>query len=424
MGSSWNQYILAGALIMESILTGLRVIDAATYIAAPSAAAILADFGADVIKIERPPHGDPFRYLHLSAGMPASDVPYPFLVDNRSKRSLALDLSRKEGREVLLKLAAGADIFLTNYQPALIRKFGLDWEQLRLINPRLIYASVTGYGESGPDAAKPGYDMTAYYARTGLMDFIHNAGAEPALSPCGFGDHPTAVTLFAGILLALYRRDRTGEGSKVATTLMANGVWANSSLMQGALCGASFREKRTRSNPHNPLVNHYTTADGKRFLFCLLDPVQDWPKLCAAIAREDLKNDPRFDSPQTRRDNSAELVRMLDAIFAVRTMAELGEAFAAQDILFSPVASIEEVAADPAMIEQGLFVDFAGEDLRTVAHPIRVEGVDIRPAQRIPLPGEHTHEILRELGYSLDQIQALCYDGIALQAELASKDAH
>src|SRR3984957_6020220 len=217
------------------ILSGLRVIDCGTYIAGPAAAAILSDFGAEVIKIERPPHGDPYRYLPLMPGMPVSDQNYCWILDDRNKKSLALNLNDDQARAALLKLVATADIFITNYQPQLQRKFGLTYEDLAPLNDRLIHASVTGYGEHGEDAEKPGYDATAYWARSGLMHQMHNGDADPVQSPAGLGDHPTSVTLFAGIMMALYRRQLTGQGSKVSTSLMANGAWANGCAIQAAL---------------------------------------------------------------------------------------------------------------------------------------------------------------------------------------------
>ncbi|MBK5290285.1 MAG: CoA transferase [Acidobacteriia bacterium] len=396
----------------KPILAGLRVIDAATYIAAPSAAAILGDFGADVIKIERPPHGDPFRYLHHLAGMPECDEPYPWIQDNRNKRSLALDLSLDQGRDVLVKLVRRADVFVTNYQPPLLEQFRLRYEDLQELNPRLVFASITGYGETGEEAAKPGYDMTAYFARSGLMHFIHNADAEPSLSPCGFGDHPSAMTLFAGIMMALYRRQLSGEGSKVTTTLMANGVWANASLMQGALMGARFRDRVTRQNPHNPLVNHYQSGDGKRFLFCLLDPLKDWGKLCAAMQRPDLLLDERFLTPSQRRDHSSELVLLLDEEFTRRKMDEWERRFAAHDVLYGAVPSTEDASRDPRMMEQGVFVDFKGVPGRTIDSPLQVDGCPKSPPQAIAGIGEHTREILEELEYGCAEIDSLFSTGV------------
>ncbi len=392
---------------MPHILSGLKVIDAATYIAAPSAAALLSDFGADVIKVERPPLGDPFRFLSSSPGMPASEHNYPFLVDNRNKRSLALNLASPAGRDVFLRLVRDADVLLTNYQPQMLRRFRISYEDVRPLNSRLIYASITGYGETGPESEKPGYDMTAYFARSGLMSYIHNAGADPAVSPCGMGDHPSAISLLAGILLALYRRDRTGEGGKVSTTLMANGVWSNASLVQSALCGAEWPAKWTREAPPNPLINHYQSGDGRRFLFCLLDPARDWTKLCRAIDRGELIEDPRFATPAARRENHRDCVRILDIEFARHPMEEWARRFGAHDLLWGPVPPTEEVANDEQMRINGVFVPMADAPFQTVRGPVHVEGIEQRTPAMPPEPGQHTREILAELGYDADAIRAL-----------------
>src|SRR5262245_44931475 len=245
----------------DLILQGLRVVDAATYIAAPAAAAVLSDFGAEVIKIERPPHGDPFRHLYRNPEFAPCEHNYPFVQDNRNKRSLVLNLTTAEGQTVFTKLAERADVVITNFQPQILRKFRIRYEDLAPLNPRLIYAMITGYGEQGEEAEKPGYDMTAYFARSGLMYYINAADSGPYVSPCGFGDHPPAMSLVSAILLALYRRERTGKGGKVWTTLMHNGVWSNSSGVQGALLGSGQPPRWTQSTAPNPFVNHYQTSD-------------------------------------------------------------------------------------------------------------------------------------------------------------------
>ncbi len=392
----------------EGILSGIRVIDAATYIAAPGAATVLSDFGAEVIKIERPPNGDPYRYLPQVSGMPLdTDHNYCWLLDGRNKKSVALNLADDAGREILLRLAVTADVFITNFQPQLIVKFRLGYEQMRAANERLIYASVTGYGEVGPDREKPGYDMTGYWARSGLMDQMHDADAEPALSPAGFGDHPTAMSLFGAILLGLYHRERTGQGLKVSTTLMANGAWSNSCLMQAALFGARWPERGTRRRPNNPLVNHYLTRDRRRFIFCLLDPVNDWPRLCRAMGREELLAEPRFQTPAARREHSGELVEILDGEFAGRDMAEWAARFAGQDVLFGPVPSIEEAARDPQMEAAGVISGIENSPLKTISNPIVVDGVAKTRPQLAPEVGEHSREVLAELGFRDEEIEDL-----------------
>ncbi|MCC6589455.1 MAG: CoA transferase [Bryobacterales bacterium] len=398
----------------EPILTGLRVIDAATYIAGPSCAAILSDYGAEVIKIERPPYGDPFRHLYKTPGMPVSEYNYPFIVDNRNKRSLALNLGTPEGGEIFKKLARQADVLVTNYQPQMLTRFRIRYEDLEPINPRLIYASITGYGEVGEEAEKPGYDMTAYFARSGLMSYLHNADAEPCTSPCGFGDHPTAVSLFSGVMLALYQRMQTGRGSKVTTTLMHNGTWSNASLVQSGLVGAEWPKKWSRREAPNPLVNHYATADGRRFILCLLDPAKDWPKLCGAVGRKDLVEDPRFATTDARRENCFDFVTTMDAEFAKHSMEEWARRFQAHDVLFGIVPTTAEVADDPQLAANGVFVEMTDAPIRTIDSPMRVEGLNKRAPQMPPEIGQHSRAILAELGYSADQIAQCERDGTIL----------
>ena len=380
-----------------SILSGLRVIDCGTYIAAPAAATVMSDFGADVIKIERPPHGDPYRFLPLVPGMPCGNNDYCWILDGRNKRSIALDLNTAEAREILLKLVARADVFITNYQPDLTRKFRLTWDDLRPLNERLIYAYVTGYGEQGDGAGQPGYDATAYWARSGLMATMRYAGNDPVQSPAGFGDHPTSMTLFGAIMLALYDRERTGRGRKVSTSLMANGAWSNACNIQAALCGATAVPRWTRATAINPLVNHYVARDGVRFFFALLDPQKDWTNICRALEHPELLQDPRFASPQLRTENGKELIAIFDAAIARKDSAEWKRIFAAHEVIWSPVPESAEAARDAQMEANGVFVEIEGAGIKTVANPIAVEGVAKVKPRMAPAVGQHSEEILREL---------------------------
>ena len=402
---------------MGHILSGLRVIDCGTYIAGPAAAVILSDFGAEVIKVERPPAGDPMRMLSRMPGMPVASVDYCSALDSRNKKSLALDLCDSSGRDALLKLVATADVFVTNYQPQLVKKFQLGFEDLRIVNPRLIYAQVTGYGEAGPEAEKPGYDMTAYWARSGLMDLMHNADAEPARSVCGFGDHPTSVVLFGAIMLGLYQRDRTGKGCKVSTSLMASGAWSNSSQIQAAFCHAAPPEPNTRKNSNNPLVNHYLTKDRKRFILCGLDPINDWARLCRAIGMLELIGAPKFNTPAARAANGTELVELLDREFAKADMCEWKRRLAEQEVIWGPVPSFTEVAQDEQMQLNGVFTevrDAPGGPYRTVSNPITVEGAEKVAPRMAPAVGEHSVEILRGLGLTEEAIADLVKRGVTM----------
>jgi formyl-CoA transferase len=396
-----------------TLLSGIRVIDCGTYIAGPAAATIMADYGAEVIKIERPPIGDPYRYLSTLPGMPITEHLFCWILDARNRKSLALNLEDAAARDVLLKLVRTADVFITNYQPALIRKFRTGYDDLRPLNEKLIYAHVTGYGETGPDVDEPGYDQTAYWARSGLMHTMHNADAEPCRAPTGFGDHPTAMTLFAAIMLALYRRAVSGVGSKVSTSLMANGVWSNANFIQAALLGAQFQPRTTRKTVSNPLVCHFVTRDQKRFLTCCLAPEKDWPNFCRALDRPDLIDDQRFRTQSLRKDHSTALVEIIDSVIATKDMAEWDKLFRDHDIIFSMVQGNEDIPFDRQMAAIGVFDEIA-PGMRTVSSPLQVDGViKVKPGVA-PQVGEHTREILLSLGYSDSEIDALLKRGAAM----------
>ena len=406
---------------MSNIFTGLKVIDCATYIAAPAAATALGDFGAEVIKIERPPYGDPYRYIGLVPGMAVSEHPYCWILENRSKRSIALDFGKESARQVLYKLVETADVFITNYQPQLLRKFQLEYETLRAINPRLIFASVTGYGETGEDAETPGYDASAYWARSGLMGIVHNGNAEPVSSPCGFGDHPTSMALYGAIVTALYRRQQTGEGMKVSTALIANGVWSNACQVQGALLGAKRPPRWSRDNAINPLVNHYVTQDGKRMLFVFLVPGRDWVNLCDAIGQRELAQDERFTTFPLRTENSEALVAILDDAIASQPLEEWRKRFAARDLIWGLVPTLDEVAADAQLEHAGVIdtiVDFPGGPQKTVSNPMSLAGVGKELPRYAPGIGQHTFEVLREAGFAEDEIAGMMKSGAAVQLKL------
>ena len=398
-----------------NILSGLRVIDCGTYIAGPSAATIMSDFGAEVIKIERPPHGDPYRRLSFLPGMPVSELNYCWLLDARNKKSLALNLQDEPGREALRRLAQTADVFITNYPPELITKFQVSYEDLAAINERLIYAHITGYGETGEDTNKPGYDTTAYWARSGLTGLIYDLTVQAGATPCGTGDHPVGLALFGSIMLALYQRQMTGRGARVSTSLMATGAWTNSCQVQAALVGAEFPTRRTRFTVLNPLVNQYQTRDGQRFIFCCLDPSHDWARICRAIGRTELIDDPRYATFDARSRCNSEVVGLLDLAIAQKDMAEWAAIFREQDVIWGLIPAMAGVAVDPQMKANGVFAEFEQPEhgpLQTVNNPLNVQGVVKEKPRASPGVGQHSRDVLRSLGYGDAEIDALTERGV------------
>jgi len=404
---------------VSSLLAGLRVIDAASFIAGPVAATILADFGADVIKLE-PPAGDPYRHRTAGPGVPESPYNYRWIVDNRTKRGLALDLRAADGRAVLHRLVARADVFVTNTPLGSRARLGIRWEDLAPLNARLIYASITAYGECGEEAPRSAFDSTALWARTGLMDLVRpSPDSPPSRSLPGMGDHATGVSLFAAIMAALYKREKTGQGTMVATSLMANGLWWNAIQIQATLCGARVEPRPSRHEPATALANLYRCRDGRWFLLNVLNDERDWPILLRALARPDLASDARFATTPARRANASALVGVLDAVFAGRDWAEWQAILNDHALTFGGVAAIDDVRSDRQMVESGALVPLddarAGATL-TVASPVWLEGIDKVAPRLAPELGQHSVEILREAGCDEIQIKSLLASGVVVQA--------
>jgi formyl-CoA transferase len=404
---------------MSRPLDGIRVIDAASFIAGPVAATVMADFGADVIKIE-PPGGDTYRHRTGGPGVPESPYNYRWIADNRTKRGLGLDLRRTEGQEVLHRLIEAADVFVTNAPLDSRQRLGMRWEDLAPRNTRLIYASITAYGERGEEAGRTGFDATALWARTGLMDLVRPApDAPPSRALPGMGDHPTGISLFAAIMTALYQREKTGKGAMVSTSLMANGLWWNAIQVQAALSGARVEPRPAREEAATALANLYRCADGRWFLLNVLNDDRDWPAFVRAIERPDLAGDPRFAATPARRAHARKLVEILDAVFAGRPWADWQAILNAHGLTFGVVAAIDDVRTDRQMVASGALVPIddprAGASL-TVASPLWVEGVDKVAPRFPPEVGEHSVEILREAGYDDGEIEKLLGAGIIVQA--------
>jgi crotonobetainyl-CoA:carnitine CoA-transferase CaiB-like acyl-CoA transferase len=392
----------------NGIFAGLKVLDCASFIAASAAATVLSDYGAEVIKIEPPESGDPYRNLPNLPGYPHSPHNYAWMLEARNKRSLALDLGKPEARAVLHRLVAEADVFITNFPPAVRQRLGISYDELAPINERLIYASFTGYGEMGDEANKPGFDSNAYWARSGLMDLVRaDEHSTPARSVAGMGDHPCAMALYGAIVTALYKRERTGRGSQVRSNLMANGIWANGVLAQAKLCGARFEPRRPRERALNAVTNHYQCRDGRWIILSLLNEDRQWPVLAKCLGREDLIADPRFATKADRHARSIELIGIFDQIFAGKDLAEWRAILDGNGLVFGVVGILDDIPNDRQMLDNDVLVPFEGGTMLTINSPIWIDGSNKQPPRHPPDIGQHSDEVLREAGFDEAEIQRL-----------------
>ncbi|MFB9783602.1 MULTISPECIES: CaiB/BaiF CoA transferase family protein [Rhodococcus] len=383
---------------MSGPMQGTRVVELGIWVAAPSGGAILADWGADVIKLE-PPTGDPLRQIRHVLGPDIVDCPF-FDADNRSKRSVALDLRSSEELASALELIDSADVFLTNIRPAALERLGLDSRTLLERKPDLVYAIVTGYGLEGPDAAAGAYDMGAYWARGGVADSLTQPGGETPIQRSGMGDHVTGITVAGMISAALLHRERTGEGQLVSTSLLRVAAWQISSDINMRLMLDREPTRNQRTTEANPVWNNYSAGDGKKFWLMGVEADRHWPKLLRLVGRPEWATEPRYATPALRGENAVEIIALLDEIFVTRTRAEWGALFDTErDFFWSPVNTVDEVISDPQTHASGSIIDVPKGDttVAMVASPADFHGTPAAPSRFAPLLGEHTDELLTEL---------------------------
>ena len=388
----------------QHLFSGLKVIDCASWVAGPAAATILSDFGADVIKLE-PPGGDPWRN---STPMPGKKTDYYWQHTSRNKRSLALDLKAEEGLAILHRLIDGADVFITNYPLPVRERLKIADRHLLARNPRLIYASLTAYGEHGDEAGKTGFDVTAYWARTGLMDLVRaTPDTEPARSTPAMGDHPSATALYAAIVTALYRREKSGKGGVAQSSLLQNGLWANACLVQTRLAGEHIEHRNIRDQAPSALANHYRCRDGRWLMLGIRTEEKQWPAFVRIAGEPRLSNDPLFATSEARKANASALIGVLDAVFAGRDLSEWRTVLDAAGITFGGIYSTDEAGDDAQPRAIGAIVPFADGKGETVSSPFHLDGEAKIAPRRAPSVGQHTEAVLAEAGYSGAEIARL-----------------
>lgn len=411
---------------MAPVLEGIRIIDVSQVAAAPMAARILADFGADVIHVENPAIGDHFR--HILSGMSSttgikSDINYIWELYNRNKRCITLDLSQEGGRQVLYRILETADVFLTNLRPFELKKFRVEYETLREINPRLVGAYLTGYGKSGVHKDVAAYDHTAYWARSGiphrlrsLLPALREEGVTPPAFLPAFGDNMAGMSLACGIMMALFGRERTGSGEEVDVSLYHSGVYQLSFDVSGALVtGEDCQEVNSREDNPNALVGQYQTKDGRWILFCILRPDRFSSRLFKAIGREELLDDVRFTTVESMEENHIALMEILDGVFKEKTLAEWKPLLDEAGLPWSPIQSLLDVIHDPQARANEFFVHYDHPtygNIEGVANPIKL-GKRLEPV-RMPAAefSQHTEEVLLECGYTWEDIIGFKDEGI------------
>jgi crotonobetainyl-CoA:carnitine CoA-transferase CaiB-like acyl-CoA transferase len=399
---------------MAGPLEGVKVVELGVWVAGPAAGGILADWGADVVKIEPPGIGDPARTF---ARMLGGDLPFnpPFEMDNRGKRSIVIDFGKPGGHELALELLDGADVFVTNVRRPALVKAGLDPKRLLERQPRLVYAAISGYGFAGPEADRAAYDIAAYWARGGVAGVLTRPGEAPPFQRGGMGDHSAGLSLAAGISAALFARERTGRGQLVSTSLLRQGIYTLSFDFSIALRFGVSVGQADRATMANPCINNYRDRNGDWLWIVGLEGDRHWPPLARAVGHPEWIEDERFATLEGRAKNARELIAELDAIFATRTRDEWGEVFEAEeDLWWAPVQSVDDVVADPQVRFAGGFTevpDGAGTTLLP-STPVDFADTPWQARSMAPAPGQHTDDVLHELGRSPEDIAALRQRGV------------
>lgn len=387
-------------------LEGIKVIEITQWAAAPGAAVILGDFGADVVKIEHPVRGDGWRGIMSSGAIPIGDVNYPWEQDNRNKRGMTLDISNADAQEIFRKIIGKSDVFLTNLRPNELKRYHLEYETLVQYNPKLIYANLTGYGRKGPERERPGYDYTAFWARSGFQSVIKEPDRPPIFQRGAMGDHVASIAMACGIITALYYRERTGVGQEVDVSLLGTGCWVLSFDIMAALVTGQYAPPRKREEMLS-MVNVYRTKDDKWIMMMHLQPDPYWPKFCKAMGIEHLVDNPEYSTLFARLAHEAELIPMVEGIMASKTLEEWKKIMDECGLIYAPVQEPTEVAKDEQAWANDNFLKFEHPILGSmtmVNNPMRLSATPGSIRRPAPEFNQHTEEVLLEFGFDWDDI--------------------
>ena len=402
---------------MKKGLKGIKVVEVGAAVAMPLVGMLMGSWGAEVVHVEPPDRGDMQRLMsqRLSSWTQPSEINYLWEHVDRNKKSIGVNLGSPEGQQIIQKLCADADVFLNNLRPYEMDKFNLTYETLSAQNPRLIYANLTGYGLRGPEKNAGGYDSVAFWARSGVMELMHDLDTAPNISRSGYGDSISSLSLLAGVMSALFIRERTGVAQQVEVSLYNTATWVLGADISGCLVTGKDAMRPQRKTMGNPIRNHYPTSDNRWIMLGMTNAQTYWPEFCRMINHPEWENDSRFATFKARETNAAELIRLIEEIFRTRTYAEWVEILGKHKLVWSPVCTPLEVTHDPQAIANEFFVemDLPGQQkIKVLNNPINLSKPPADIRCRAPELGEHTAELLAKLGYAPEDVARMKQAGV------------